>query len=389
MVIARDAAGRRGVLTPHRARLDGALVLVGTRLIDDLDFYYAPVDMSRKGVMFGVEIHGYVLDNLLTGAGILDRAIVTGAGRTPWTSVVSTLGICMAGSIVLACFTLLPGMLLWLFITGCYLALVAYAFNEQGVWLDVSLPVSTLLVVLVYHMTSHYRAERAKAERRKQIFARFVNPEMVNRILELDEVVLAGDRSHITVLFSDIRGFTSISEGMDPKALLDLLNEYFSLMSPVMLKHDGTHDKYIGDAIMGFYGAPIGCADHARQAVATAVEMLELNEKLRSERPGWFDIGFGINTGDAVTGFVGARDGAVSYSAIGDTVNLASRLEGLNKEHGTHILISESTCMFVRDAFECVPIGEIKVKGKKEPVRVFEVQGRKGQPPIAGRRAHH
>lgn len=375
--------GRKGALNgvrfSGRGRLDGAIVLVGSRLLDDHDYFYPPVDLSRSGLLFGVEVHGYVVDNLLTGSGIRDAAITTPAGLVSWLGVVSTFGVCLVGSLVLSCFALVPGIVAWGLVLVGWCGITWFALAYQGVWLDVSLPAGALVGVLLIHMYEHYRNERVKAERRKQIFGRFVNPEMVNRILELDEVVLEGHKSQITVLFSDIRGFTTISEGMDPKALLELLNEYFSLMNPILLKNNGTHDKYIGDAIMGFFGAPLACKDHALQAVATAVEMLEVNDRMRRERPGWFDIGFGINTGEAVTGFVGAQDGAVSYSAIGDTVNLASRLEGLNKEYGTHILISESTYLKVRDAFECVEIaGGVKVKGKKEAVKIFEVKGRRG-----------
>jgi class 3 adenylate cyclase/CHASE2 domain-containing sensor protein len=387
VVLVRDAAGRTGLAVPGRDRFRGMLCLLGSRILEDQDVYATPADLGSSSPTFGVEVHAFALDNLLEGAGIRDRAAITPHGESPAWSLVATVALCSASGIALATFSLVAGFLVWGLLLSGYLALSALALALASAWIDVAHPVVSMVLVLAYFVQHQYLVERRKAARRKEIFSRFVHPEMVNRILDLDDVVLAGDRSRITVLFSDIRGFTTLSEGMDPKALLELLNEYFSLMEPILLTHHGTHDKYIGDAIMGFFGAPIACPDHALQAVSAAVEMLEANERLRRERDGWFDIGFGIHTGDAVTGLVGAASGAVSYSAIGDTVNLASRLEGLNKQYGSHILVSEFTYREVTDRFECREIpGVVRVKGRVEPVKVYEVLARRGQPPIAAPR---
>ena len=356
--------------------LRGNIALIGTRLLEDQDYFRSPADHGTGSITFGVEMHAFVLDNLLDGTWVSDLSLAASHGAWPLSSVLVTLLLSVVAGLVFSCLRLSRAIPVWFTLVGVFLGCSVWLLATWKVWIDVVVPVAAALLVLTAFVARHVVLERQEVIRRKTIFSRFVAPDMVDRILDLGELTLGGERSNITVLFSDIRGFTTLSENRDPKAILDLLNDYFSCMAPILKKHHGTLDKYIGDAIMGFFGAPIPFTDHPRQAVSAAVEMLAMNERLRIERPGWFDIGFGINTGVAVTGLLGARDGAVNYSAIGDTVNLASRLEGLNKEYGTHILISEATYLAVRDSFEVRPIpGEVKVKGKKEGVRVFEVLG--------------
>jgi adenylate cyclase len=192
-------------------------------------------------------------------------------------------------------------------------------------------------------------------------------------------VQLGGERRDLTILFSDIRGFTTISEASEPEAVVEMLNEYLTRMVEILLAHGGTLDKFIGDAVMGFWNAPAADPDHPRHAVECALEMIEETARLRdrwsAEGKAAIRIGIGINTGDAVVGNIGAEK-VFGYTVIGDAVNLASRLEGTNKQYGTEIIISEFTLARIDSTFETVYLDEVKVKGKERAVRIYQVKGR-------------
>jgi len=187
---------------------------------------------------------------------------------------------------------------------------------------------------------------------------------------------LGGDKKQLTVLFSDIRGFTTIAEQLSPEGLVHLLNEYLTAMTDIVFKYDGLLDKYIGDAIMAVYGAPLDQPDHALRACRTALEMLHTLKKLQAkwsaeEKP-YVNIGVGVNTGDMVVGNMGSQM-RFDYTVMGDSVNLSSRLEGINKEYGTNIVISEFTYAIVKDELYCRELDAVRVKGKKLPVKIYEL----------------
>jgi len=191
------------------------------------------------------------------------------------------------------------------------------------------------------------------------------NPEKLN---------LGGEDRDVTIMFSDIRGFTSLSEGMSPQELVSLINVYLSRMTDIIMENRGTVDKYIGDAIMAFWGAPLDDPEHPYRACKAALEMLEalkkINETLPENRR--IDIGIGINTGLATIGNMGSTR-KKNYTAMGDTVNLASRLEGVNKVFHTRVIISEYTYERVKDRFLCRQLDVIRVKGKTVPVKIYEL----------------
>jgi adenylate cyclase len=179
------------------------------------------------------------------------------------------------------------------------------------------------------------------------------------------------------VLFSDIRGFTSVTEKGEPEELVAQLNEYFSRMVDIVFRHQGTVDKFVGDMVMALYGAPLDDPDHAEHAVATAVAMVaelgELNRKWVGEGRASLDIGIGVNSGDMIAGNIGSSS-IMSYTVIGDNVNLGSRLESLNKDYRTRIIISDATRARLKGAYAVAPLGEVIVKGKSRPVTIFEVK---------------
>jgi adenylate cyclase len=219
----------------------------------------------------------------------------------------------------------------------------------------------------------------------KRAFTRYVAREVVEEILKDPEsMVLRGERREVTVLFCDVRGFTPLSERLSPEEVVLLLNDFYTLMIETTFKHDGTLDKFMGDAVMAIFGAPIAHPDHSARAVLTALDMREgiagLNEKRAREGKEGVSIGIGVSAGEAVAGTVGTED-RMEYTVIGDSVNLAARLES-NAKPG-QILISQRTWDRVRGVVEVSPLGRIKVKGKEEEVEVYEVLGLPGQ--VGGR----
>jgi len=221
---------------------------------------------------------------------------------------------------------------------------------------------------------SEYLREKASREQTVRIFNRFLDPRVVQSLVAQGETPqsLSSQARDITVLFSDIRGFTTMSESHTPEQIVTLLNRYFSLQVEIIFRHGGTLDKFIGDAIMAFWGAPQDDPQHAAHAVAAALEMehclLKFKEELGAEGKD-FDVGIGIHSGKAVVGFIGS-DERLDYTAIGDTVNLSSRIEGLTKGVA-RILVSSDTVARCADAFDFTPTGSYKVKGRLQEVELF------------------
>jgi adenylate cyclase len=211
----------------------------------------------------------------------------------------------------------------------------------------------------------------------KRAFTRYVAREVVDEILKDPErLVLTGERREVTVLFCDIRGFTPLSERLDPEGVVLLLNEFYNLMIEMTFKHDGTLDKFLGDGVMCVFGAPIALTDHAMQAVRTALDMqagiaaLSARFILAGRPP--IAVGIGVSAGQVVAGTVGSED-RMEYTAIGDSVNLAARLESIAKPG--QILISQQTFAMVDDRVQAKAMGAVRVKGKEEEVEVYEVIG--------------
>jgi adenylate cyclase len=240
-----------------------------------------------------------------------------------------------------------------------------------------------MTMVLVFGGVTTYRilTEEKKKKEIRDAFSRYVAPSLVTDILkDPSRLVLGGEERRLTVFFSDIRGFTTISEGLTPPALVKLINDYLTPMTDIILKSGGTVDKYMGDAIMAFWGAPVWQEDHAVRAAKTALEMME---KLRLMQAEWekqgiprLDIGIGLSTGRLTVGNMGSHT-RFDYTVMGDSVNLGSRLEGLNKEYGTHIIVPKFTYEDIKQEFILRQLDLIRVKGKKVPIKIYELMGRK------------
>jgi adenylate cyclase len=223
----------------------------------------------------------------------------------------------------------------------------------------------------------HFVAERKQRMLIKTMFSTYVNPSVVDELItNPDKLKLGGERRELSVLFSDIEGFTSISEQLESQELVSLLNEYLSAMTEIVLTNDGTLDKFEGDAVVAFWGAPIPQEDHAMRACRCALQMqdalIEIRRVWQADNKPCINVRIGINTGEMVVGNMGGAR-KFDYTVIGDSVNLASRLEGANKQYHTGILVSERTYEFVKDQILGRELDLIVVKGRSAPLRIFEL----------------
>lgn len=297
---------------------------------------------------------------------ILIGGLLMSAGLT-WSGPVAGLGIMLFGL-----FTVY--------------AVDRYVLFNNGFLVNVSIPIFTVFFNFVGITSYKYFTEEKKKQELKGTFAKYVSPAVVDEILKDPEnIELGGKKVELTVMFSDVRGFTTISEKLDPRALSDLLNSYLTPMTDLVFETKGTLDKYMGDAIMAFWGAPIPLEDHPKRAANCALLMLKKLKELQFEymQKGLpsIDIGIGLNTGDMSVGNMGSNT-VRSYTVMGDAVNLGSRLEGINKEYGTRIIISEFTQSRIADDFITREVDWVRVKGKAQPVRIFELIGNRAPGPL-------
>jgi adenylate cyclase len=227
----------------------------------------------------------------------------------------------------------------------------------------------TFLSIVVYRAMTEERDKKFIRE----TFGKYVSPKVVDQLVE-DPPELGGVDKELTVMFSDIRGFTSLSERMTPQELINHLNVYLTAMTDIILAYGGTLDKYIGDAIMAFWGAPLRQDDHAERACKCALRQMERLAELNATwpEPLRINIGIGLNSGIMTVGNMGSPT-RMNYTLAGDNVNLGSRLEGTNKEYGTNIIVSEATYGPVHDKFLFRELDNIRVKGKNKPVGIYEL----------------
>jgi adenylate cyclase len=344
------------------------IVFVGTTASGLLDVFETPF---AHGKMPGIQIHAAVADDILS-----NRFIRPASG---WVRVVSVV----AGALVVGtAAALLPAW--WATLAAlAVMALMAWwatLLFTNGVWFNLTQPVLASWFALLGGVGYQYFFEDREKRRVKQLFGRYVSKDVYAVLMANPGLArLGGQRREMSVLFSDIRGFTTVTEQGQPDEIVGMLNEYFSSMVDLVFKHGGTLDKFVGDMVMALYGAPLDDPDHADHAVQTALAMIaelgRLNARWKEQgRFSGLDIGIGINTGPMIAGNIGS-EAIMSYTVIGDAVNLGSRLESLNKEFGTRIIISDATRQRLKGDYEFRPLGDVVVKGKTYPVAIFEVVG--------------
>lgn len=350
-------------------KFKGKIVLAGATATGIYDMRVTPFGP----VYPGVEIHANVIDNILHGNFLV---------HSGWTKFLDICMIVLVGLIMglaIPRLKAMTGIGLSLVLITAFIAANAFIFIRFNVWLNVIYPVLTMMTIYLGITVYRYVTEEREKKKIRGAFQYYLTASVVNEILkDPSKLKLGGDKKNLSVMFSDIRGFTTISEKLSPEELVRLLNEYLTAMTDIVFKYDGLLDKYIGDAIMAVFGAPLDQPDHASRACRVALEMMaelgRLRQKWAAEGRPDVNIGVGINSGDMVVGNMGSEM-RFDYTVMGDSVNLASRLEGTNKEYGTNIIISEFTYEVVKDEFLCRQLDAVRVKGKKLPVRIFELLG--------------
>ncbi len=263
------------------------------------------------------------------------------------------------------------------FLQGAFLfggALICIVCTLVGFSLHYLISLSLLLfpylLISIYGIFYRYISTERKNNYIKELFGQYVHPKVLSHILKSNDLKLGGEKKYITILFSDIRGFTTLTENMTPENLVETLNAYLETMSPIIMKHDGVIDKYIGDAIMAFWNAPVEVHNHEEKAVKSSLAMIDALSKMKTDTP--LAIGIGLHAGEVIVGNIGSR-ARINYTIIGDAVNACSRLEGLTKKYGLQIIVSEQ----IKNAITSPdiiwrPIDVVRVKGKSEVMKLYE-----------------
>ncbi len=354
-----------GRLSPELIK--GKIVIVGATATGIYDLRVTPF----SPVYPGVELHATVVENILQGNFLEQSA---------WTTFIDICGIIFFGMIIgiaIPRLKALQGILLVMVLLGGFVAGNTLIFAKYNTWLNMVYPVLTMMTIYLVITVYRYFTEEREKKKIRGAFQYYLTASVINELLkDPTKLKLGGDKKDLTVMFSDIRGFTTISEKLTPEELVHLLNEYLTAMTDIVFKYEGLLDKYIGDAIMAVFGAPVDQPDHAMRSCRTALEMMAtlkgLQQKWAAEGRPFVDIGVGINSGDMVVGNMGSNM-RFDYTVMGDNVNLSSRLEGINKEYGTHIVISEFTYEVVKEEVFCRELDAVRVKGKKLPVKIYEL----------------
>jgi adenylate cyclase len=363
-----------GTLAPDTFR--DKIVLVGGTAIAIGDIRTTPF-ASQDPTYMGVEVHANIIDNLLhsedKGRGFLQRG-----PHEEMIDIGFILVFGVAFGFLFSRITPLYSTLLMLATLLAFGWFVYFSFASKGQWLSFVIPAATLAAN--YAGITSVRMVREESEKRKirKTFSQYLSPGVIELIEKDPEKYIrtGGEMKELTILFSDIRGFTTISEKLTPDELVQLLNEYFGQMTEIVFATHGTLDKYIGDAIMAFWGSPYPQEDHAFRSCSCALQMVsglaKLNEKLKSSGRPPIGIGIGLNTGQVNVGNMGSAR-RLSWTVMGDNVNLASRLEGITKQYHVQLIISEATYRHVASQFVCRELDKIRVKGKTQPVNIYEL----------------
>ena len=351
------------------------IVLIGATTASLQDLWPTPYSISDRTP--GVEVVANAIDTLLTGQ-YLQVA-------PPLVNLLLTLGMALAALLILQLRE--PRRVIF----GLGLGLVLYAllvfglFAARGYLLPLAGPGLMLFLGIILPTMEQAVTQEMEKRRLRSLFGRFLSSEIIDQMVSSSNLAALNKRTEITVLFSDIRGFTTLSEKLAPEQVVALLNPYLEAMTEIVYRHGGTVDKYEGDAIMAFFGEPVNHPDHALRAVRAAVEMhlslAALTETWHAAKilptDSHFQIGIGLNSGQAFVGLLGSEQ-RISYTAIGDNVNLSARIQDLTKAYKWPILISEATQAQVSAEFETEFIASVVVKGKTEAVRLYRVLGRQG-----------
>lgn len=362
-----------GLLDPAIFR--DKVVLIGATSITLHDVY--PTPFSASELTPGVEIVANAIATILSG----EYLHVT----PPWVNLLIILLMALLAGLIGRIRRPALALLALIGALAAYFGICFFAFARLDWYLPVAGPEAMLFLGVVVQFVEQAIAQEVEKRRVRSLFTRFLSPEMVDQLLATQDITSLNKRANVTILFSDIRGFTSLSEKMTPEELVLLLNPYLEAMTAIIHSNGGTVDKYEGDAVIAFFGEPVPHPDHAARAVRAAVEMrlelARLNQRWQAEGrlQRGLEIGIGIHSGEVFVGLLGSAQ-RINYTVIGDNANLASRLQDQTKIIGWPILLSEQTAQLVADEFEVEFAARQAIRGKTEMVNVYKVLGRKGAP---------
>ncbi len=342
------------------------IVLIGATAPDLHDASFVPT--SEGAPVSGVEIHANILQTLITKNYLLHES---------YFSVIFSILLC---SLIILFFVVKFSIRISssvVLLLNIFYIVAAIIIFDYGIILNIIYVPLASIVCFSSLVSFFYILEQKEKKWISDAFSKYVAPEVVQQIIDNHEKLnLGGETRTITIFFSDIRGFTSISEALTAQQLVHLLNKYLTLMTDIVLDTKGVVDKYIGDAIMAFWGAPLDQPDHAFRAAHASLKMMnslkEFQKVCVAEKLPHIDIGIGLNTGEAVIGNMGSYE-RFNYTAMGDTINLGSRLEGVNKQYGTNIVVSDATRDLIKSKYLTRKIDSITVKGKKIPITIYEL----------------
>ncbi len=361
-----------------RQQLERKLVLIGTSAAGLLDLKTTPIDPA----MAGVEVHAQILESMLT------KSMLSAPNYAIAAELCAAL---LIGVAIIWIAPILSPFLLLAFgalISALVVGTSWYYYTQEKLLIDFTYPLLSSILIYLTLVFTNYVGEQAQRRRIRSAFSQYLSPTLVAQLAQSPEkLVLGGEQRTMTIMFSDVRGFTTISEMYkdDPQGLTSLMNSFLTPLTNAIIDRKGTIDKYMGDAIMAFWNAPLDDPSHELNACEAAIDMLDRVEKLNGARKQEaesngrpfipLNIGVGINTGRCVVGNMGS-DLRFDYSVLGDSVNLASRLEGQCKSYGLPIIVGSQTANVAKNKFAVLEIDFVAVKGKKEPEVVYAIMGR-------------
>ena len=362
------------ILTGKTPRIDPSvfkdkIVFIGLTASGLMDVFRTPIGDDQNGLMPGIQLHASMTDSILA-----NRFIRPASDGSRIASVVITaLAIGLLAAFLP--FTVAAGASMAILGGWTIFAITAF---KSGLWLNLVQPLAVGALALFFGTAYRYFVEGREKRKVAKLFGRYVSRDVYAQLMAHPDLAeLGGKRREMTVLFSDIRGFTSVTERGDPEELVSQLNEYFSRMVEIVFRNKGTVDKFVGDMVMALFSAPLDDPDHAEHGVQAAIEMVselrELNKEWLARGMTQLDLGIGVNSGDMIAGNIGSSS-IMSYTVIGDNVNLGARLESLNKDYKCRIIISDATRARLKGEYDIRPLGDVIVKGKSKAVQIFEVR---------------
>ncbi len=342
------------------------IIIVGANALGVEDALETPLSLNHPGA----DIQATILDNFMRNDFLVNFSI------TQNILIIIFLSILTLSIILNMAF--LPSLITLITVAVIYFMLCILAFNHNLIPLVIT-PLAVQLSTMIFGYSYRFILEGKNKEKIKNAMGKYLSQDIMQNVVQnIDDIKLGGKKANVTVLFADIRGFTSMSEKMTAEEVSVILNEYFSEIEPIITKYNGVINKFIGDAVMAIFGEPIQDINHPQNAVKCACAMLkkveELQEKWLLEGKPKIEIGIGINTGEAFVGNIGSEK-RLEYTVIGDMVNLASRIESYNKVYKTNMLISSSTFTYVSDIVNVIRIADVTIRGKAKKMDIYEVLG--------------